>query len=113
MSPTATADEHHAGTHAVIPNQKNETILIGMRDGVTGQFRVVPREQAVVSVFDSNFLIGDGIWVSGTDNCFPFRPSTLLTQSCRRVFEPSEAKFNLPAHISIACSKLRKPCTWI
>ncbi|KAF7531273.1 hypothetical protein G7054_g9048 [Neopestalotiopsis clavispora] len=62
MSPTATADEHHAGTHAVIPNQKNETILIGMRDGVTGQFRVVPREQAVVSVFDSNFLIGDGIW---------------------------------------------------
>lgn len=65
MSPSSTTDEHHAGaTHAVIPNEKNESILIGMRDGVTGQFRVVPREQAVVSVFDSNFLIGDGIWVS-------------------------------------------------
>ncbi|KAI0176851.1 aminotransferase [Pestalotiopsis sp. NC0098] len=63
MSPSSTTDEHHAGaTHAVIPNEKNGSILIGMRDGVTGQFRVVPREQAVVSVFDSNFLIGDGIW---------------------------------------------------
>ena len=34
-----------------------------MRDGVTGEFKLVPREQAVVSVFDSNFLVGDGIWV--------------------------------------------------
>lgn len=34
-----------------------------MRDGVTGKFTLKPREQAVVSVFDSNFLVGDGIWV--------------------------------------------------
>ena len=34
-----------------------------MRDGITGQFKLVPRNEAVVSVFDSNFLIGDGIWV--------------------------------------------------
>jgi hypothetical protein len=34
-----------------------------MRDGVTNEFRLVPRDQAVVSVFDSNFLVGDGIWV--------------------------------------------------
>ncbi|EXJ89437.1 branched-chain amino acid aminotransferase [Capronia epimyces CBS 606.96] len=33
-----------------------------MRDGVTGKFRLVPRNEAVVSVFDSNFLVGDGIW---------------------------------------------------
>ncbi|KAI3395692.1 hypothetical protein diail_990 [Diaporthe ilicicola] len=33
-----------------------------MRDGVTDEFRLVPRDQAVVSVFDSNFLVGDGIW---------------------------------------------------
>lgn len=35
-----------------------------MRDGVTGDFALRPREEAVVSVFDSNFLVGDGIWVS-------------------------------------------------
>lgn len=34
-----------------------------MRDGVTGGFKLVPRNEAVVSVFDSNFLVGDGIWV--------------------------------------------------
>lgn len=34
-----------------------------MRDGVTNEFRLVPRDQAVVSVFDSSFLVGDGIWV--------------------------------------------------
>ncbi|OJJ42672.1 hypothetical protein ASPZODRAFT_125014 [Penicilliopsis zonata CBS 506.65] len=49
-------------THAVVPNEKNERILVGIRDGVTGQFQLVPKQEAVVSVFDSNFLIGDGIW---------------------------------------------------
>lgn len=61
---TAAEDHRSGATHAVVPNKKNEAILIGMRDGVSGRFQVVPREQAVVSVFDSNFLIGDGIWVS-------------------------------------------------
>ena len=69
-------------THDMTPNSKNESIVvgsslpilfyhfadersqIGMRDGLTGEFKLVPRSQAVVSVFDSNFLIGDGIWVS-------------------------------------------------
>ncbi|KAH7015694.1 aminotransferase [Ilyonectria destructans] len=49
-------------THATVPNAKNESILVGMRDGVTGKFKLVPRAEAVVSVFDSNFLVGDGIW---------------------------------------------------
>lgn len=35
-----------------------------MRDGVTGKFELRRRHEATVSVFDSNFLIGDGIWVS-------------------------------------------------
>ncbi|KAF3050836.1 hypothetical protein E8E11_007660 [Didymella keratinophila] len=43
-------------------NTANAPVKIGIRDGVTGDFKLVPREQAVVSVFDSNFLIGDGIW---------------------------------------------------
>jgi branched-chain amino acid aminotransferase len=46
----------------VIEANSNPT-QIGMRDGVTGEFKLVPKAEAVVSVFDSNFLIGDGIWV--------------------------------------------------
>ncbi|KAJ6022232.1 hypothetical protein N7540_007736 [Penicillium herquei] len=49
-------------THATVPNEKNKHILIGVRDGVSAEFKLVPKNDAVVSVFDSNFLIGDGIW---------------------------------------------------
>ncbi|KAJ5651424.1 uncharacterized protein N7484_005147 [Penicillium longicatenatum] len=55
-------DSKKGATHATLPNEKNQNILIGMRDGVSGDFKLVPRKDAVVSVFDSNFLIGDGIW---------------------------------------------------
>ncbi|KAI8262272.1 hypothetical protein K4K58_000827 [Colletotrichum sp. SAR11_239] len=51
-----------ANSHNSVLNPKNAAILVGIRDGVTNDFRLVPRDQAVVSVFDSNFLIGDGIW---------------------------------------------------
>ncbi|WYZ37801.1 hypothetical protein EsH8_II_001307 [Colletotrichum jinshuiense] len=51
-----------ATSHTSVLNAKNASILIGIRDGVTRDFRLVPRDQAVVSVFDSSFLIGDGIW---------------------------------------------------
>lgn len=33
-----------------------------MRDGLTGTFHLKSRSTATVSVFDSNFLVGDGIW---------------------------------------------------
>ncbi|CAI6094800.1 unnamed protein product [Clonostachys chloroleuca] len=49
-------------THDSVFNAKNESILVGMRDGVTGEFKLVPREHATISVFDSSFLVGDGIW---------------------------------------------------
>ncbi|KAF5229250.1 hypothetical protein FAUST_10536 [Fusarium austroamericanum] len=55
-------DGHGGSTHSSVPNAKNASILVGIRDGVTGDFKLVPRPEAVVSVFDSNFLIGDGIW---------------------------------------------------
>ncbi|KAI0473399.1 aminotransferase [Xylariaceae sp. FL0804] len=55
-------DKIPSTSHTAVYNAKNESIKIGMRDGVTGEFNLVPRAQAVVSVFDSNFLIGDGIW---------------------------------------------------
>ncbi|KAH7031456.1 aminotransferase class IV [Microdochium trichocladiopsis] len=62
MSASKNGTPPPATSHTVVYNQKNLSIRIGMRDGVTGEFKLVPREQAVVSVFDSNFLVGDGIW---------------------------------------------------
>lgn len=51
-----------AATHAVVHDDRNDSVLIGMRDGLTGEFTLVPRDQARVSVLDSAFMLGDGIW---------------------------------------------------
>ncbi len=45
-----------AGTHNALPDPRNETVLIYV-DG-----ELVPRAEAKVSVFDSGFLVGDGVW---------------------------------------------------
>jgi branched-chain amino acid aminotransferase len=44
------------GTHDFEDDPRNERVLIW----VNGE--LVPREQAVVSVFDSGFVLGDGVW---------------------------------------------------
>ena len=44
------------GTHDFAQDPRNERILVW----VNGDLR--PREQAVVSVFDSGFVLGDGVW---------------------------------------------------
>jgi branched-chain amino acid aminotransferase len=44
------------GTHTYVDDPRNESILIY----VDGQ--IVPRLKAKVSVFDSGFLLGDGVW---------------------------------------------------
>ncbi len=44
------------GTHDFAPDPRNETILINV-NGTN-----VPRAQASVSVFDSGFMLGDGVW---------------------------------------------------
>jgi branched-chain amino acid aminotransferase len=44
------------GTHDFEDDLRNEHILIW----INGQ--LVPREQAVVSVFDAGFVLGDGVW---------------------------------------------------
>lgn len=46
----------YRGTHNSVPDERNEHVLIY----VNGE--LVPRHQAVVSVFDSGFLLGDGVW---------------------------------------------------
>ena len=46
------------GTHAALSDPRNEAVLVY----VNGE--LVPRPEAKVSVFDSGFLIGDGVWES-------------------------------------------------
>lgn len=69
-------------THSYAPDPRNETILIN----INGE--LVPRAQAVVSVFDSGFILGDGIWeglrVHG--GVIPF-----LDQHLKRLWEGAKA----------------------
>ena len=44
------------GTHDFTPDPRNDAILINANGVLT------PRAQAVVSVFDSGFMLGDGVW---------------------------------------------------
>lgn len=48
--------DSHISTHAASADDRNDHIKIYV-DG-----HIVPREQAVVSVYDSGFMLGDGIW---------------------------------------------------
>lgn len=44
------------GTHDSLPDPRNETVLIYINGELT------PRAEAKISVFDSGYLIGDGVW---------------------------------------------------
>ncbi len=44
------------GTHDFAPDPRNEAILINING------TLVPRAEASVSVFDSGFMLGDGVW---------------------------------------------------
>lgn len=44
------------GTHDYDIDPRNASIIIGINDDL------LPRERAVVSVFDSGFMLGDGVW---------------------------------------------------
>jgi branched-chain amino acid aminotransferase len=44
------------GTHDFTPDPRNDSILININGAM------VPRAQAMVSVFDSGFMLGDGVW---------------------------------------------------
>ena len=44
------------GTHEALPDRRNESVLVY----INGEF--YPREEAKISVFDSGFLVGDGVW---------------------------------------------------
>jgi branched-chain amino acid aminotransferase len=44
------------GTHEALPDERNEDILVY----INGEF--YRRQEAKISVFDSGFLVGDGVW---------------------------------------------------
>ena len=46
------------GTHEAVPDPRNERILIYVNGDL------VPRAEAKVSVYDSGFMVGDGVWES-------------------------------------------------
>ncbi len=48
--------KHATGTHVFTPDPRNDTVLID----VNGE--LFPRPEAKVSVFDSGFMLGDGVW---------------------------------------------------
>ncbi|MFT5142817.1 MAG: branched-chain amino acid aminotransferase [Rhodothermales bacterium] len=45
-----------SGTHDALPDPRNASVLIWING------RLVPRDDARISVFDSGYLVGDGIW---------------------------------------------------
>lgn len=46
----------YRGTHDALTDERNERVLIYVNGAL------VPRDQARISVFDSGFLVGDGVW---------------------------------------------------
>lgn len=44
------------GTHNALPDERNATVLIYINGDL------VPRNDAKISVFDSGYLVGDGVW---------------------------------------------------
>lgn len=44
------------GTHSYVPDPRNADVLINLNG------ELVPRSEAMVSVFDSGFMMGDGVW---------------------------------------------------
>lgn len=44
------------GTHSYEPDPRNASVLFNLNG------KIVPRDKAVVNVFDSGFMLGDGVW---------------------------------------------------
>jgi len=84
------------GTHDFVDDPRNAAILISVNG------KLVPRAQAVVSVFDSGFILGDGVWeglrVHGNGIAF-------LDQHLERLYEGAKA---IDMDIGIAPGELRR-----
>ncbi len=58
----STSSGHQGATHAYAHDPRNDDVLVGIRDGVRGVFELHRRPHARVSVLDSGFVLGDGVW---------------------------------------------------
>jgi branched-chain amino acid aminotransferase len=47
---------NNRGTHNALPDERNANVLIYINGDL------VPRDEAKISVFDSGYLVGDGVW---------------------------------------------------
>jgi branched-chain amino acid aminotransferase len=70
--------------HDISADPRNASILISVNG------KLLPREQAMVSVFDSGFILGDGVWegLRLVDGGIPF-----LRQHIERIYEGAKAIF--------------------
>lgn len=71
-----------ASTHEYVDDPRNATILISLNG------TLVPRAEAMVSVFDSGFILGDGVWegLRLVEGGIPF-----LDQHMERLYEGARA----------------------
>ena len=71
-----------ASAHEYVDDARNATVLISING------RLVPRPEAVISVFDSGFILGDGVWegLRLTAGGIPF-----LDQHMERLYEGARA----------------------
>lgn len=72
----------HVTTHQAEEDARNENILIYVNG------RIVPKAEATVSVYDSGFMLGDGVWegLRLYDGCWAF-----LDEHIDRLFEAAKA----------------------
>jgi len=56
------AGAHQGATHSFAADPRNASVLVGIRDGVRNCFELHSRPHARVSVLDSGFILGDGVW---------------------------------------------------
>ena len=72
----------HLTTHQSVEDERNENILIWLNG------ELVPRDKAVVSVYDSGFMLGDGVWegLRLYDNKWTF-----IDEHMDRLFEAAKA----------------------
>jgi hypothetical protein len=74
------------GTQDFTPDPRNENILINVNGVLT------PRAQAVVSVFDSGFMLGDAVWNSQGFGA-PTAPSVLTNDDQQRIADDCRASY--------------------
>lgn len=72
----------YVGTHDALPDERNADVLVYVNGALT------PRAKATVSVFDSGFLVGDGVWegLRLQDGVLVF-----LDEHLRRLYEGAKA----------------------